>query len=285
MQNLRAGILRVHDVEFAIDGDNRKLIETVSKFTGKDASQWLGVTYVKVIGPTATFRLGRKPNTQSYETHFLGESNRETRESIRIPIDQNLNLLRSAFLLPSWMRLTDLLKHPGFQPLSISRTAIPDGSIVRVEFTVKPGQDVKTDEVFQRLGPGPMTGWFELLPDLSWAVHKHEFKFRDAEGFDATYNVQIKYKAGTASVPLVEKASRNMLVNGQPMYIESLELPVIANEPSPAEEFTPAAFGLTADIPAPPPQSRNLFWLWITIAVLLVVAVALRYATRRKVAL
>lgn len=283
IHNSTANIDRVHNVQFALTDGNELLIESVSRYTGSNAERTLGWTFVKVATPFQSFRLQRAPGREEYLTEFISKGpDAAAAAAIKESMRGSIQLLSAPYQFMGWIPLSKVVTHDAFSANSITDISGADWPSIRVSFQVQASSN-KQDPLYVWRDSGPISGWFEVYPEHSFALRAFEIQMREPDAVQATQIGRLHYDRVEDGVPVLQRAERELKYGHRQMFTQSLELRSLAFGATDADRFTPAAFGLTADIPALQVQSHNLLWLWITIGVLLIIAVALRYAARRKV--
>jgi hypothetical protein len=95
----------------------------------------------------------------------------------------------------------------------------------------------------------------------------------------------VRYEGSKNGVPMLKYAEQGTTLNGKATAVKYIDLTRIEFEPSPPEDFTPAAFGLTAPAPAAGPPVKPAGWLLPLAALALVLAFGFRYLSRRRAVL
>jgi len=280
----------VHEVEFAFDGKNRRLVETFAKVSlgpGGAPHPSQGSTYVDVATPKLCFQLQRAPDAAAYTTSFMGSGD-ATYENIRQRIDVHLQALNGVSRIANLVPVAMFIRHPTFEAKKISAVDIGGVAAVRVEYELRPTED-KDDPLAKSMkgcAPGePWSGWFIVCPDRSWALHEYEYHYRQrGPGKRFTEKGIVRYYEGTKDgIPLIKHAENCTTVEGIPMQrIDQVDLSEIELRPSPASDFTPEAFGLKGGGGALGPAVKPFVWLLPLAAVSLLAALGFRHLSRRK---
>ncbi|HEY1376936.1 MAG TPA: hypothetical protein VGF55_09080 [Gemmataceae bacterium] len=270
---------RVRHIEFAFDGASRRITETVTKDSFPASGTTSGASSIFVASPNYCFRLQRKTADKPYATIWMGRGeDKPEYDGLRDVMDTHNQMFCRPFILPTELRLATLIRHPSFVAKEVSSTTAAGLPAVRVVFEASAPDD-KQDPLYLWRNSAPLSGWFVACPQQSWALHAYELNWRHQKKIPMKDMGTLEYQGGDR-FPLLKRAKNVMYANGRVSTEESIELSDLSFGPSPAEEFSPAAFGLAAADPAPRGQRSIAVWVLLIGCLSLGVAVGLRLMYR-----
>lgn len=279
------GSQRGYDVEFAFDGKSSRIVEKITKYTFREAELHLGKTYVSVVSPKFCFQLQRKPRAAEFTTDYMSQGNDQAYKKIASTIESHHQMFATPYRIAKWLPVAQLIRHPSFVAKKISTAENGGVAEVRVEFDVSPTSE-KTDPLHTWFGAKPLSGWFVVCPSCSWALHEYEFHSREQNNpahHLKQYGV-VRYGSIVDGIPLLSHVENVTSINGEVATFEQLHLTEVERGPSPAEDFTPAAFnvGGSVSVPVPGRSLSPTYWFVLCAAVAGLAAIGLRLLARSR---
>ena len=179
--------------------------------------------------------------------------------------------------------LTTLMEEPSFRFEAVTALEREGRRLIRADFRITPTRPLPI--FIQPVWTAKsVKGWVIFDPEARWAIQEMEVTAEMTNGQTMTRLNRVEYAPiegdPAQAVPLPRKVVQTWNTTDRDPATITLEFDAIRLEPTPADQFTLAAFGL-GDLATPGGAGGNE-WLWVVAALALVGIVAILVVTRSR---
>ncbi|CAN5767146.1 hypothetical protein BH23PLA1_BH23PLA1_22880 [soil metagenome] len=253
-----------HQIEFARDGDGRKVVETLVRVGTDSPSDVRKDIRVSVSNADYVFVLNQEEGGPYVIINVGPISEEDTMAAPRGFFDKYVMAPYSAFAQP----ISAILTEPSFEfrLREVSTVEIEGRDLVRIDFEFRLAEDF------------PVVPASLLVdPAAQWALHSYEGWFGSQQ--DRIRAGTVEYGPPIEGVPVPRRVTYQHSDHSEVFEIEQIAL----GRSTPARTFTLTAFGLP-EVMDPPRASRGFsgaYWLFGLALLFLTIALILRYVGTR----
>lgn len=274
----------VVDEEFAVDGDNLRLVKD-----RKEDSIWpksrKGRVSAVVDSPKRYFMVHRDPGMSEFCLDRYGKKlSPSPFNEVRGMLDREMELLRSPYGFDVYP--LDVFIQSPCDIKDVAQTDVGGAPGLRVEFDADFAEQDNPALNNEMLKKARLhySGWFALAPDRAWAVLASNYTVTfDQNGRRSTVanECSVQYEGEEKGIPLLKEVVKTGTRNGKFESTARFHVNELHHGDSPKELFTVRSFGI--EMPDEQEERSRSFLFWTAFsAISALLAIALLIRVRRR---